>query len=551
MIEGKDSINLFPRDQELEKIIDRKLAFHYLHTESLSLFLDLSNELIYDYNENQDRYSKGKLYDFLKFRRMRIERDVDNIEFFNNEEINYINKFREYFKDLRSILFGKSFDQNQLIRHFINFIEKCSLENKDEPELLIELLRKEIYRFDHIYCTINNKSGNIYLYIHKYKYCITIINNAIEFELVDHRWLTSLIVSRDVPDVFSSIKNSNNIDYISYKISPNIFGCVYIKTPLDWCLLKVENILNILNKIDRQEILKEKLLSIKNKAKSILSLSPYYPVKINHLNLGDVRLLRKQLIGVLSLVDDDRFLDKRIALDVKSIVNTLSATYHRIVNCLELESKVYFSLSEIKKNNTLYIVSRNNKKNESYSYGEENLTSILASNLRCLYIGHSNISVSCEAMVGHGRSDIRLSMGEKTFGIIEAKLLSKNSNVEDEIRNGIDQLYSRYGENEDIEGDVDLNLYLILFSYDKDFRQLAKSIKRSICIYSERNGLEYEKISMTENGVLFRYKELRNDFDFLDKIRTINIMVCNMEIDYKSRSKQRTSNKTYDPSKIT
>ncbi|WP_350431368.1 hypothetical protein ABIS04_13305 [Shewanella sp. H8] len=551
MVMDEGSIRLLLRNIQLEKAIDRKYAFHCITFESLGLFLDLLDELISDCNENKDRYSKGKVHDFLRLRRLQIEGNQYNVDLFNNEEIYYINSFREYISNIRSIILGNSFDISQLIRHITDNIIKSALEYENNPEALIEIIRTFLSRFDHLYYSIKNNFGNINLYIHKYQYCISVINNAIDFELADHRWLTSLIVTRDVHDVFSKVKKSNNLDLIIYKNDFNFFSTVNVRTPFDWCIRKVDDILQELEKSTEEKALKEKLWGIKEKIKFFQSVSPFYLTKKEHLDLEDIKLLRRKFISLFECVDDYHFLNKDIHKNLRSIAYMLSATYNRILNCLELEQKISFSLSEIKKNNTLYIISKNNKKNQSFSFGEENLTSILASNLRCLYKEYPNISVNCEAMVGNGRSDVRLSMGNKTFGLIEAKLINQTSNVENETRNAIDQLYSRYSENENIEGDAEIDLYLILFSYDKNFRKLAKSIKASIYSYSERNSLEYEKISMTENGVRFIYKEQRSNFDFLDKIRTINVMVCNMEIDYKSTSKQRTSNKIYDPSRST
>ncbi|WP_413488137.1 hypothetical protein [Shewanella baltica] len=542
-----DVLELFPRDLQLEKEIDRKNALHYLQFESLNLFLDVLSELISDHNENMDRYSKGKVYDFLRLRHLRLEGCNYNIDIYNNVEGNYINEFRNYIVNIRQIAGVKSISRNELIVHVLNVIKKCVLECGNNSQYIIEVINEELSKFQHLHYSVNNASENLYLFLHNYKYCISLINNPVDFKLPARHWLTSLIVTRDASDLFLKIEKSNNLDVISYKSNSNLFRTIHVSTPLDSCINKVERILQTLKKTSEHNTLNEKLLDVRNRINGILSASPRYPKKVDQLHLEDIKLLRRKFISIIELVVDDSSLHKSVLIELKFIVSILSSTYNYIVSNLELEHKISFSLSEIKKNNTLYIVSKNNKKNQEFSFGEENLTSILASNLRCLYKEYSNISVNCEAMVGNGRSDVRISMGNKTFGLIEAKLLNPNSNIETETRNAIDQLFSRYSENENIEGDADISLYLIIFSYDKNFRKLAKSIKNSIYVYSQQNRLEYEKISSTENGVLFSYKEKRNEFDFIDKVRTINLIVCNMEIDYKSSSKQRTSNKTFEP----
>lgn len=549
-------LSLFTRNECIEKNIDISSAHHSIYFESLSLFLNVLEGLIIDYNEDKDRYSESKLYDFLRLRRLRLE-SSDNLDAFSNEESDYINNFREYMIGIRSMLVGEKYNKGELIKYFLDSISSLVLKNQRNENYLIECIRNEVSKFPNLFCSIKENSGNIYLYIHNYKYCICLINNGLDFVLIDSRWYASLIVTRDAFSVLSKVKDSNNIDFIFYKIDDDFFRCVNIRSPLDWCLLKVDKILTQLRSdlsLPESQIFIDKLNNIRTEAKVLLSLSPVYPVKANHLHLRDIALLRRKFITASELAAEHPFGEgsiKAISAELKSIANTLSITHNRIINSLDLEKKIFFALSEIKKNNTLYIVSKGNKKVESFSFGEENLTSILASNLRCLYREYSNISINCEAMVGNGRSDVRLSMGNKTFGLIEAKLISKSANIENEIRNAIDQLYSRYSENENIEGDAELCLFLILFAYDKNFQKMAKSIKNAVRDYADRNSLRYEKIDMTENGIKFIYEESRVDFDFLDKKRTINIMVCNMEIDYKTGTKQRTINKAYNPSKIT
>ena len=214
MMVSDDAIDSFSRNLQLEKKIDRKNAFYGIKFESLSLFLDLLDELIVDSNENKDRDSKGKMRDFLRRRHLRLEDKKYNIKEYNNEEIDYINRFREYISNIRSIIVGKSLSASELIKCIINVIKKSALECENDSESLIKAKLKNIEGLSY---SINNNSGSINIYLSEYNYCISLIYNS-NFELPNHRWLTSLVVIRNVSDVFSKVKKSNNLDYITYDL---------------------------------------------------------------------------------------------------------------------------------------------------------------------------------------------------------------------------------------------------------------------------------------------------------------------------------------------
>jgi len=546
--------NFFQREMELEKSIDRKVALYKFSNsiESLSLFLDILDELIISHNENMDRYSKVELQEYIEPNRLGIEKYTPGT--LSNQEHIHMNNFREYMRYIRSKILPPKFTQLNLKRHVFETMKNAASKYRSNPKSIIKEIELELPKSNHLHYTIEENNDNINLYLRKLNYCISIINDPINFQLADHRGLTSLIVNQDASNVWLKIKNSENIDIISYyKPDFEKYITINTKSPLDWCVSETGRILYYLEKKGEQSTVTKKLSDVKGKIRSILS---YRPIKNEHLKLDDIKQLRRNFLSIIEIINDDFFrIEFRhaysIKIDLEKIECMLSTTYNIVKDYSDLNENIYFCLSEIKRNNTLYILSKNNKKTENFSFGEENLASIIASNLRCLYKGKTYISVNCEATVGNGRSDIRLSMHNETFGLIETKLLNQKSSIEKEVTNGIDQLFSRYSENENIKGNHNIYLYLVIFSYDKDFRTLAKSIKKSIFNYSVRNSLDYEKISNTENGVLFSYKESRNEFDFSDKIRNINIMVCNMEIDYKSRSRQRTSKKAYFPSHTT
>jgi hypothetical protein len=395
------------------------------------------------------------------------------------------------------------------------------------------------------------KFGNFYIHVKKYEYFFCLVNNVKKYEGVDFRCFVSLVVNEDLVGLPDSIEKATNIDFISYRYG-DFFEDIFVGNPLGLCDIRISRLLvsPILN-VDEITVgrVRKSLSRVKVEIKELLLLYPSEIRKIDKLALEDIKKLRNSMKASSREIEDainDRS-QSYISDEMLRLSEVISATYNRIKNVLDLNKNIDFALSEIRRNNTLYIVSGNNKKTTDYAFGEENLTSILASNLRCLYRDYRNISIVCEAMVGNGRSDISLGFGNSTFSIIESKLIKEKSDVVKETLNGIHQLYERYGDNTSIEGDAALKLYLVIFSYDKRFEKMSESICLAVKQYAENNNLKHDEISSSENGIMFSYRENRGG-GFKSKTRVISILVCNMEVDYKSKSKQKTNRKKYTPS---
>lgn len=538
-------IALFERNKAIEVTIDRKAALHYIRTESITLFFDVLSELITEFNNKNDRLSLEELNKYIRSSRLTLEThdyesQIDVRHPFNNQEVDYLKSAIGYLRKLRESSLGKNFNLYDLI----DYIKGLNLKNVT-TDFLNQKINQYLSKYKFIHYYVNIECGNLYIYFHGYDYCISVIFNSNNFVIADRRWMTSLIAVDDVLTLACKLKDTSNVLYLYYIDKHGLFNRLDVKKPFDWYLRKIDGLLYDMN--HSQTLIYNELWSARELASSLNCITHEYQLEIDSFKIDDIKLLRHKLMKVLNSVHSDFHVSRNVIITLKFLIDSIPMTYNIAKSKFDLRKKISIALSEIRKNNTLYIVSKGNKKNEDYAFGEENLTAILASNLRCLYYQQKNVSVYCEAMVGNGRSDVCLSIGGETFGLIEAKLINKNSNVESETRNAIDQLFSRYSENESIDGSPKFSLYLIIFAYDKDFKVLAKSIQSAILSYSERNGLVYDGIKKTENGIKFLYKERRSVFGFMDKVRVIDIMVCNMEIDYKTKSKQRVQNKSYNP----
>ncbi|OBU19288.1 hypothetical protein AYY20_04840 [Photobacterium aquimaris] len=530
----------FQRNKLLEYSIDKKSMIKDIFPTNLVIFLDVIDEMIDEYNNCNDDISIKKISNFLNNNKIRLNKN--NFFSYSKEENDYIECFLAYIKDLRLKISGKSYNRNELIIFLFEEFTKISQKNitiKEQVNSIYTIL----CRFKNLGGSIVTQKNNILIQIKKYNYHIIIVNNIDYLTPPNDNFSFSLILNYELFEAYDAISKCNNIDYISYKNADDSFNSIYISSILDVCIQKISSLIYklYLNKEKPiTEEFKKILLSIENKINNILCCFNERPRKIELLQSEDIKLLRRKVISILCLFNEYDKNYNNLVSEIKSIELCLSILYNKKYERINLEQNILFSVSEIKRNNTLYIISKSNKKNKDFSFGEENLTSILASNLRCIYKENKNIHVTCEAVVGNGRSDVHINLGSKTLGIIEAKLLADNSNVEKQTKNAIDQLYSRYSENQTIEGDKNIDLYLILFAYDKNFNNMITSIKNAIYNYSKKNNLEYEDIDRTENGVKFLYKDTREEHGFRNKERMIHLMVCNMEIDYKSKSADRT-----------
>lgn len=193
-------------------------------------------------------------------------------------------------------------------------------------------------------------------------------------------------------------------------------------------------------------------------------------------------------------------------------------------------------MGEFKTNNSLYILSGSGRvKDERISFGEENLSAIMASNIRCLFNDH-RIRVDCESRVGAGRTDIQVKRNQACLGIIECKLIRGTEDVSKKAREGIHQLYDRYSENLSFNFGRETELFLVIFTYDKHFSNIEKSIKKAMDEYKESNSLNMTIIKRSDNSMQFEYVAKSVLGLFSPKRRVITVYVCNLEIEYAKKA---------------
>lgn len=541
-----NKINVFERDFSIEYEIDRKIVSNYYSDNTVTMYLNILAESVEQCNNEGDNYSYNNLEYILKRRRRLSDYDFSYRSPFSAREMSYINDVNNYIDYVESLFNSISCKNFDLLGHLIHKIES-DFKIKSAFHSISEGAINELKKFKFTSFAFKDRDGYLEIYIDRLKKRVCVIGDAsaignIPRNVVIH----AMVILCDVSSVFSALEFTPKIKSIRCMDEKGRFNTVKTSCCVDEFEVEVRKLL-----VEERDVLSDggkatldKLMEDIRKLQAELAIT--YRI-LNEKHLHDLAVIKRRLCSSLDYFSyvEGRLNDK-VTGKLEYLIKISEIIICGIKDKVNIRDSILFSLSEIKRNNTLYILSKGNAKNYDSTYGEENLTSIVASNLRCLYKHNRKVSVHCEAIVGNGRSDIKIEMAGEEICLVEAKLIKVNSNVEDETRKAVDQLFSRYSENNSLVGNNNIELYLILFSHDKDFRTLAKKIQNAIHIYAERNNIEYRKVNQSECGFDFVYIERRGGTGMLDKERRISVMVCNMEVEHKKNSAQRTSNKTFN-----
>lgn len=540
----QNNIKTFERNASLEYEIDRKLVTHYLSGDTVTMFLNILTEYVDKYNNEGGNYTFNSLRRFLKFRSRFRDYESDYRSPFSTIEVEYIKKINEYIDYVRSLFYSPSLNIVDIINGLIYKVED-EYSRKNDFHSIREFLINELERFKYIKFRLEEKENYFELYIHNNRTRICIINDASAVTHIKQDVaIYALVVLCDASQVFSALKCTPRISLIRCMDEKGFFYTIETCCLIDRFEMEVRKLLmeESARLSDEGKATLEKLTHDMRKLQTELNIT-YRALREEHLH--DLGVIRIKLRSALDYFENITIIpNSKITLKLAELIRILKVMMRRIKDNHNIRESILFSLSEIKRNNTLYILSKGNAKNYDSTYGEENLTSIVASNLRCLYKHNRDISVHCEAIVGNGRSDIKIEMAGREICLVEAKLIKVNSNVEDETRKAVDQLFARYSENNGLIGGDNIELYLVLFSHDKNFRDLAKKIQNALHVYADRNDIEYKEVNQSECGFDFVYTEKRSSV--LDKERRISVMVCNMEVEHKKNSAKRTANKNYN-----
>lgn len=539
----------FERDAKIEKAIDRKCVLHGVSAESIGAYIDVLEELLEDYCARDEFLTRNAIGDFIRWKKYSPRKWLENM--LSEEERDYWRRFEMVHTNLKNKLLGETYSRRGLIEH-ITFLLERICEETCLPHEIEGAIQDKLGGFSHLGYKLFGSSGAIMLYLNNHQHLFYIVSSSDGYERPIDSGSVSIIVNSDnVLPVLESVARQTNVLTVSLRNERGRFERVYSQHAIDWCIGRLGALIWKINKEDESSLGRRvlpDLVECKQELevfKRAIKYNNYF--RGDGLAISDIKNIRSKILAIALRFKNRTEEHERhhVFEGLHSIESFLRLQFKTLLQRIEVRGDIIFSLSEIKRNNTLYIASNKKGKKVEYAFGEENLSAMLASNLKCMHFRVSNnISVHCEALVGNGRSDITISQGRRTMAIVECKLAREGVSIADKVIDAVDQLYARYSENEFADGGDAIQLFLVVFSHDRNFRSVAESVSDALGKYAVRNKLAYEQLDNSENGVTFSYVEDRGEI-FLQKKRVISLIVCNLEVDFHARAKDRKNLKSY------
>lgn len=189
-----------------------------------------------------------------------------------------------------------------------------------------------------------------------------------------------------------------------------------------------------------------------------------------------------------------------------------------------LPSTIFSGIRNITTNSNLYRV-----KNDVL-FHENNLTASLITWLKAS-LEPKGFFIIQEDQIANGRSDISIFSAGARVSIIESKLLQEHANegsIKAVIAKGIFQLFSKYSDAVFQSFLLPPDLYLVLFCFDQNLRNLRKHTESALDEYQK----EHHNITFTmmnsEHHQTIRFSLREPGGIFPDKVVYINLIIANL-----------------------
>ena len=527
-------INHLSRNKNIEKIVDTTMALHDGSLKSIEVFLDVLDELISDFNTTPERHKLLRIQHYLRYKgEIHNPRSTENIV--GKAAHEYLITFWTYLQDIKEKLHMSHGSPHEIIRSTKQYIQsQISLKNLTNDQLK-DSIESSLNLYSTFYYGFMSQGENFAIIFSHPRVTLYIVRRWADYATNLGKGQIHLIVTTDDESSMPfEVITLGNVSSLAVRNERGHFDEIILSNPIQHCINRIQIASMKLN-IDCSKEAKvlgeynaclEKLFQLRRKFQK-------YNRMQGHLFLEDLKLTRKYIE-----ISNDRILNIHVDPFQKhenilgEVHTLLSGMWDSYVNELDLSANIHASLLEIKRNDGLYRL-KNTDTSPQNKFKEENLTAILASLLRAAYYKYSKISIQREAYIGSGRADIKIINHGKTIGIIESKLA--NDNFSQKIHEGLHQLFKRYSENDVINEGSATDLYLVVFSFDREFGAVAQHIEDAVNKYSMEKNITCHKHESSENHLIFTYIEPRETYGFLNKSRSITIYLCNMEVDYKSK----------------
>lgn len=534
------------RSTEVEMEIDRKHFLSSFSSESILVYLNALSLLVSDWTLTGDRRSKNAIINF--FTSKNFQHSGFGIGNLTLQEENYLHGISRHLTSIREAVRDIKFTDRNIYNQIISEAESYLLNSAWDSKAIEERIISTITCAHNLVCEYSSSSDAVVFQVASIRRTIYIINDRCD-EISSPYPVTLIVNHNDFSKISKNALRKANILEFSYRLSPGRFEYLNCRDTLDWCVIKVRHAIYGLESLKQTDVMSQVIQELSGCLCALESIRfdvlDASRLKWDPLRLEDVKRVRIKLANTVNNLlfrkDGESYLAPAYRAMV-AVDRGLRLIFYGVTQRLDLDGNISFCVSEIRKNNALYALSGNQAKTLDTVLGEENLSAILASNLQCIYRNpHYRLVVRCESRVGNGRSDITIERENKTISIIESKLLKQRSDIIKEVSSAINQLFDRYSEHLHVDLGRYLQLYAIIFCHDKNLRTMDEKIFFAIREYAVNNGLTYEIHETTESQVRFTYVEPRSGEMLSDKIRTITLIVCNMEVEWKSRAKDRTN----------
>lgn len=532
------------RNYGLEDELDHLLATELLTVQSIRLYLDVLETLREKYNEKPALHTARSLANYI--RRPNINLDLHHPTYrLSSKHLAYLDEISAYTKKLYSSLSSIDASPWGAVDLAVGNVEVLLSRHNASNDEITKFIHDRFGTESDL--EIFESGQNLELRFSHPTTTIYIIRSWDHFNLPMSRHSASLILCvNDVSNAPDNIFTNANIRSISYLNHLNGFEQIYLFNPIYHCIRMIEATVRKL-KTNHAELnhfinsMDSLLSELQN-----LSLTTHKAIEPEgNLVLTGVKncIYRiKPMIDMISGLPDSKTIqiaESRLEWTAFS----LTAFFSNVSNRLNTKKYINASLDQILRNDGLYRYKQKQRVMQN-AFPEENLNTILASNLACFYHNCKDIDIQTEVPMGAGFADIVVKYEKNVSAIIEGKLVKQIKETSSKVAEGLSQLYNRYGNHNSILDTFGVELYLVLFAYDQNLNDLSEAALKEVSAFSERHSVELQTHMKGRDHLHFSFIDKRANTGLVPKKRSIFIFYCNMEVVKKDEHDYRIHKKS-------
>lgn len=539
-----NKLETLARNYGLEDELDHLLATQLLTVQSIRLYLDVLETLRKKYNEKPALHTARSLANYI--RRPNINLDLHHPTYrLSSKHLAYLDEISAYKKKLYSSLSSTDASPWRTVDLAVDNVEGLLSRHNASNEEITKFIHERLSSESDLEIVESGK--NLELRFSHPETTIYIIRTWDHFNLPMSRHSASLILCiNDLSNAPDNIFTNSNIRSISYLNHLNRFEQICIFNPIHYCIRMIEATgRQLKNNHAEPNHFINSMDSLLSELQS-LSLTTHKAIEPEgNLVLTGVKncIYRiKPMIDMISGLPDSKTI--RIAKSrLEWTAFSLTAFFSNLSNRLNTKKYINASLDQILRNDGLYKYKQKQRLMQN-AFPEENLNTILASNLACFYHSCKDIDIQTEVPMGAGFADIVVKYEKNVSAIIEGKLVKQIKETSSKVAEGLSQLYNRYGNHNSVLDTFGVELYLVIFAYDQNLNDLSEAALKEVSAFSERHSVELQTHREGRDHLHFSFIDKRANTGLLPKKRSIFIFYCNMEVVKKDEHDYRIHKKS-------